>query len=115
MRNFSLYVLFAGVILFEGYTLIKGINDKTYGQSDDVLKYSADMLSSDIVDKNTVRRLSGNVVFYQRNYTLKSDFGSFFQEEDKFVFEGNVRFKDDEKELISKKVIYDNKEKIFYF
>jgi len=41
--------------------------------------------------------------------------GTFFQEEDRFIFEGNVRLNDGEKELISKKVIFDNNEKIFYF
>jgi len=103
------------IILLITFNLFGEFNYKVYGQTDDFLKYSADVLSSEVMNGQTVRKLIGNVVLNQKNYVLKSDLGTFFQEENRFTFEGSVEFDDGVKKLISDKVVYDNNEKTFYF
>ena len=103
------------IILLITFNLFGEFNCKVYGQTDDFLKYSADVLSSEVMNGQTVRKLIGNVVLNQKNYILKSDLGTFFQEKNRFTFEGSVEFDDGVKKLISDKVVYDNNEKTFYF
>ncbi|NVM05220.1 MAG: hypothetical protein HWN67_23075 [Candidatus Helarchaeota archaeon] len=103
------------IILLIVFNLIGIFSSRVYGQTDDILKYRADVFTSEVINGQTIRKLVGNVVLYQKNYTLKSDLGTFLQETDRFIFEGNVQFDDGMKKLISDKVVYDNNERIFYF
>lgn len=106
---------FTFIILLTVFIFIGEFSSRVYGQTDDILKYHADVFTSEVINGQTIRKLVGNVVFYQKNYTLESDLGTFLQEKNRFVFEGNVQFDDGVKKVISDKVVYDNNERIFYF
>ena len=82
---------------------------------DEVLKYQADLSTRELINGEPVSKLVKNVLFQQGNYTLKSDIGILYQRQNKFVFEGNVRFDDRIKKLNADKVVYDINERIFYF
>ena len=113
IKTFLRICIYLSIIVV--FNFIEILHVKIFAQTDEILRYKADVFSSEVVDGETIRKLIGNVVLYQKNDTLKSRIGTFLQEKNKFIFEGNVQFDDGIKKIISEKVIYDNNKKIFYF